>query len=85
MTNDPYAEARRVMLDRRQLRAMRERWQRDLDRLEAAFPGLELGEEFTSETETIRNLATAIAHIDGIITNVTPLSKRFPKDATHDQ
>ena len=64
------------MITRRQLRAMRGRWERDLEQLESAFPIANMAEALTPEAETIRNLATAIAEIDGIITNVKSLSKR---------
>ena len=64
-------------LTKRHLRAMRERWRRDLARLEASFPRLEkLPENFDSEAETIRNLATAIAEIDGIIIAAPSLARR---------
>lgn len=57
-------------LTRDQLRAMRGRWQRDLDRLNAAYPEATADWTFSMpRLETIRNLATAIAEIDGIITS----------------
>lgn len=55
-------------LTKRSLRAMRDRWIRDLKRLEEDFPVPDW-EWDNPEVETVRNLATAIAQIDGIITN----------------
>jgi hypothetical protein len=57
------------MLSRRSLRAMRDRWERDLDRLEAAYETKvgELSENGDDSVETIRNLASAIAHVEGLI------------------
>jgi hypothetical protein len=52
---------------------MKRRWKVDLARLEAAYP-VQNWEASHPELETIRNLATAIAKIDGIITN----AQRFP-------
>jgi len=56
-------------LTKRSLRAMRTRWQSDLSRLEDAFPDAndEMSSHNAPEHETIRNLQTAIAQIDGII------------------
>ena len=54
-------------LSRRTLRAMRNRWQRDLDRLETAYP-INDWEACDGPVETQRNLGTAIAWIDAIIT-----------------
>lgn len=62
------------MLSRRTLRAMRDRWEKDLERLETAYDvratGLE--ENDGDNTETVRNLATAIAHIEGMISQSRP-------------
>lgn len=65
------------MITRRQLRNMRARWERDLAVLDAAFAGIDLAQASNPESETIRNLATAIGQIDGIITNRLPLNNRF--------
>ncbi len=65
-----------MALTRRSLRSMRDRWQADLDRIEEAFPDADLVTDNDSVSETIRNLATAVAHIDGIITN----RRIFPKE-----
>lgn len=61
------------MLSQNALRSMKARWLRDLARLEKACGDAgDLGDESNSETETVRNLATAIAHIgEMIIANVT--------------
>lgn len=65
-------------LTRRSLRAMRERWKVDLARLEADYP-VTNWEASEPTLETIRNLATAIAEIDGIITNAMIFpAKRIP-------
>lgn len=56
------------MIPRRSLRAMKARWERDLTRLEAANPVTEWS-YCDHEHETVRNLATAIAEIDGIISS----------------
>ncbi|QDZ07431.1 hypothetical protein FPZ24_08030 [Sphingomonas panacisoli] len=53
---------------RRQLRAMRDRWRRDLDKLEADQPVGDRWDWATPNIEVQRNLATAIAWIDGMIT-----------------
>jgi hypothetical protein len=55
-------------LTKRSLYAMRARWEGDLKRIEelAGYTAAELGEGESPLAETIRNLATAIAHIDGI-------------------
>lgn len=57
-------------LTRDRLRNMRDRWQRDYEALEKAYP--EAADTFGggdgSVNETMRNLATAIAEIDGVIT-----------------
>lgn len=54
-------------LSKRTLRAMRDRWTRDLFRLVAAY---QVGNWQRSDpaSETIRNLQTAIAEIDGLVT-----------------
>jgi hypothetical protein len=59
-------------LSRDRLRAMQDRWQRDYDRLEAEEgdwmdPDRE-DHDMGSYVETMRNLATAIAMINGMIT-----------------
>jgi hypothetical protein len=62
------------MLSRRTLRAMRDRWERDLERLETAY-GLHLGgleANGDDNTETARGLLTAIAHIEGMISQSRP-------------
>jgi hypothetical protein len=56
-------------IPKRSLRAMRDRWQRDLDRLETAYP-VDNWEADHPTLETIRNLATAIAQIEGMISAV---------------
>jgi hypothetical protein len=53
-------------LTRRRLRTMRNRWQRDYETLLASY-GDWSPEDAQPLTETMRNLATAIAEIDGII------------------
>lgn len=63
-------------LTKQRLRAMRERWSRDLKVLEEAFPDLNLDFELGAEAETVRNLATAIGEVNGIIANQIPLQKR---------
>lgn len=55
------------MLPRRSLRAMRRRWEADLERLENAYPTIDWQAD-SPPIETIRNLATAIAQINGMIT-----------------
>lgn len=62
-------------LTHRGLRSIRARWERDLAVLVNAFPAIDY-EASGPETETIRNLQTAIAEIDGIITAITPLNRR---------
>lgn len=59
------------MIPRLILRSMQARWQRDLDRLAAAAP-IEDWEAHDPNTETQRNLATAIAQISGMITARRP-------------
>lgn len=54
-------------VSKRVLRSMKARWERDLAMLEAAYPVANWEADYP-ELETIRNLATAIAQIDGIIT-----------------
>jgi hypothetical protein len=54
-------------IPKRSLRAMRDRWQRDLDRIEAAYPIEDMAEWSDPESETQRNLATAIVWIEGLI------------------
>lgn len=53
-------------LSRPQLRAMRDRWERDLAWLEKAYP-VENWKADAPHIETQRNLATAIAQIEFII------------------
>jgi len=67
MTMIELAERCEKALPRRMLRAMRARWQRDLEKLEAAYP-IEDWQADSPSLETIRNLATAIVQIDGMIT-----------------
>lgn len=55
------------VVSKRVLRSMKARWERDLAMLEAAYPVANWEADYP-ELETIRNLATAIAQIDGIIT-----------------
>ena len=77
------------MMSRRSLRAMRARWERDLARLEAAYPPTAWS-YCDHEHETVRNLATAIAEIDGIIsarshpgtTSMTPTETTRFKEMT---
>lgn len=54
-------------VSKRVLRSMKDRWERDLAMLESAYPVSDWEADYPA-LETIRNLATAIAHIDGIIT-----------------
>jgi hypothetical protein len=63
------------MLSRRTLRAMRDRWQKDLDRLEAVYVSADhptMAYYSDSEHETVRNLASAIAEIEGLIAMARP-------------
>lgn len=72
------------MLSRRTLRAMKKRWQRDLDRLESFYVAASsptMVDWSDSEHETVRNLATAIAEIDGLISMVRPTDRKG-KDKT---
>lgn len=50
-----------------QLRAMRDRWQRDYSRLRRAYEPIDWELPGDATVETIRNLATAIAWVDGMI------------------
>jgi hypothetical protein len=61
-------------LPRRTLRTMRERWQRDYDRLEQVYGSWEEGAESDGDPfiETMRNLATAIVWVDGLISSKRP-------------
>ena len=61
------SDVRKPPLPRRSLRAMKRRWTGDYDRLEEAYP-VHDWEESSPASETLRNLATAIAQIDGLIT-----------------
>lgn len=65
-------------MTRARLRAMKARWQRDSDALEAAFPITDWLRS-DPELETIRNLESAIAWIDGIITSPEPLKGRMER------
>ena len=65
-TPETVAPYNKTPLPRRSLRAMKRRWQADLERLEAAYPAKDW-EGSDPALETIRNLATAIAEIDGLI------------------
>lgn len=65
-----------MTISRRTLRSMRDRWQRDLDRLEKDAPVVDY-EGSDANIETQRNLATAIAEIGGMIT-----ARRPPKRIT---
>lgn len=61
------------MLKRRTLWAMKRRWQADLKRLEEAYGEFSLDQtRCDPESETQRNLATAIAEIDGMIARRRP-------------
>lgn len=58
------------MLSRKALRDMKARWQRDLAHLEAAYGSAaveKIAEVSNSESEVVRNLATAIVHLGEII------------------
>lgn len=75
-------------LPRRRLRAMRDRWKRDYAALDAAY-GDWMDEErddhdLGSYVETMRNLATAIGYIEGMLTARRPTDRRhfkgFPND-----
>jgi hypothetical protein len=62
-----------TVLTRRTLRAMQRRWQADLERLEQAYGEFTLNpEQSNPESETQRNLATAIAEIRGMIAHHRP-------------
>lgn len=67
ITTETVAAWNKTPLPRRSLRALRKRWKRDLARIEAAYP-LEDWNRCDPASETIRNLATAVAEIDGLIT-----------------
>ena len=54
----------------RQLQAMQRRWERDLETLQSAIR-VDSWEADTPGIETIRNLNTAIAQINGIMTGTT--------------
>jgi len=60
-----------MVIPRRSLRAMKARWERDLTRLEDGYP-MPDWRGGTPEIETMRNLATAIAQIDGVIAAYRP-------------
>lgn len=62
------------MLQRRTLRAMKRRWIADYDRLIEAYP-IRDWEDSDADIETERNLVSAIAWIDGLITAVRPGDK----------
>lgn len=62
-------------MTRARLRAMKRRWQRDLDALEEAFPDMDYDWN-CPEVEVLRNLGTAIAWVDGIIANPEPFTGR---------
>ncbi len=64
-----------IRLTRRQLRAMRARWQRDAETLRKVFPSVDF-QWSSPEVETIRNLETAIVEIDGIIVKRGPIDDR---------
>jgi hypothetical protein len=54
---------------------MRDRWQKDLDRLEAVYVSADhptMADYSDSEHETVRNLASAIAEIEGLIAMARP-------------
>lgn len=60
-----------MTLSRRRLRTMQDRWQRDYDTLDEAYGGWHEGQRGEDATgpyvETMRNLVTAIAEINGVI------------------
>jgi hypothetical protein len=57
-----------TMLKRATLWAMKARWEKDLARLEKAYGEFSINpEQSNAESETQRNLATAIAEINGLI------------------
>lgn len=64
-------ELGKVKLTRQRLRTMRDRWQRDYDTLESVYGDwVEYAEhDGDAYIETMRNLGTAIAWIDGMITS----------------
>ena len=64
------------MIPLRSLRAMRDRWQRDLDRLESEHPIDNMPENIGDEAETQRNLATAIVYIGGMIVEAKERRRR---------
>ena len=58
------------MLSRQALQDMKARWQRDLAHFEAAFGSADvdkIADVSNSESEVVRNLATAIVHLGEMI------------------